>query len=143
MVLLGLTALISSFAAKACPDLEGEYLCRGEGQTQEVQIQQELRNDVWTYHLTLGNDELTVLTDGEKYELGNFQQIKNATYQAKCENQKLMVKASGDIFVASRSFRAQSEMSFTPASNGQINSRAKLILDGRNLRDVRLKCRTL
>lgn len=143
MIMIGLITSAASLSAQACPDLEGEYICRGAGQVQEVQIQQDKRDDVWTYYLNMGNEELTVLTDGKKHDLGTFQNIQNASYQANCQGQALNVKASGDITMMGRSFRAQSNMSFSPSSNGRITTTAKLVVDGRNLQNMKLDCRPL
>lgn len=143
MTIIGLFTITLSFNAQACPNLEGEYICRGGGQVQEVQIQQDKRNDVWTYYLDLGDEKLTVLTDGQTHKLGTFQQIKNASYQAHCRGQALKVKASGDISIMGRSLRAQSNMSFTPSSDARITTTIKLVVDGRNLRNVKLDCRPL
>jgi|GEM_PF-5272062 hypothetical protein len=143
MMIIGLITLATSFTAQACPDLEGEYICRGAGQVQEVQIQQDKRNDIWSYYLDLGDDEITVLTDGKTHNLGTFQRIQNASYKANCQAKTLKVNATGDIIVVGRSFRAQSQMSFTPAKNGSITSTASLVVNGRTLQNVKLDCRPL
>lgn len=144
MVLIGVITLALSFRVSACPDLEGDYICSGTAKPQKVQIQQDLRNDVWTYHLTLGDsDELSVLTDGKTHHVGRFQRIENATYTASCQGETLKVDARGDIIMVGRTFEGRSVMSFSPATNERITSTASLIVNGRNLQKVKLNCRPL
>lgn len=141
--ILLILALSAPFAAFACPDLEGEYTCRGNGQTQNIQIQQDLRNDTWTYYIDNENGNLEIITDSQRHHLGSLGDIKNASYTASCQSNGLKIDANGEFVAMGRTFKAKTKMNFKSQSNGNITSQTQLVVNGRNLPAVKLNCNPL
>ncbi len=95
ILILGFVFSSSLFASETCVDLAGNYYCRGfDGKDMTVKIEQE-GNEFYID----GVDPLErVIADGNRQNVVNSSQYRNANYTANCLAKKLQANGSADIY---------------------------------------------
>lgn len=130
--------------AASCPNLEGDYECRFNGQSYTARVTQEQVNGAWVYKVIQDGQDLDVVTDGRRR---NFDftspdaDIRNSEYTARCDRNRVIVTAAGDLYNGGRPMgRPSIEMILTQNGHGDFQSQTRITMGGFSLPPEVITC---
>jgi hypothetical protein len=137
---------LAAEAMAQCPELQGDYLCRANGQEATTRILQSTRRGVTTYTIESDNLDLEVIADGKRHRttIPN-DSVQNASYVATCSRgNRLNVETRADLIVNGTNMgRSLTTFRMTQNSSGRVRTVTTVQLGNRTFPSITADCRKI